>query len=618
MYTDFYKLEIDNIFDEYDKNYINFEVLISSISNSLKNNRNDHLSVNDRIGILLSFSNKNPFITNCDMIVKHLFNTLKYKTKYENMPNIVSDTKDLILFLYLHENSYDINSLINSIVSLTLQSYEDIVTESSNIDINSIYNETKLEAVLGYLVLLTYQTSFNPYTVILNSNNKSKLLDASLCYLYNLCNYINNQTKYFNTLVTISNKYQTFLRKINSYQRQLSLNKRILLKWSSYMNLEFTIEQIDQWRIYYNSRTLISNEHTMLQILPIDLCSKIYSISYGLIENIKNFNIDTNTETANGLYLLNSFWNCAINVLSNYDNNFCKSIEYIKNINIIIIKYSIHDLVLKTFHNLDDKNQKSVFKIKYHNFVCSLLDNLGKSIIEIAKYTKPVDTEIDFVETNKYVVHFEFMREMISELNYILDIYKCLEFDLVQLEMFSDIVFRLYCNQDFKNIIQQDRKKFTYEIGVYYFWDKYVVLLEQRRDLLISLIQKMVQSDFNYTNLDDISISRFPRKWIKLFNKYYSCKDDIIKLSDKFGDPITFEIIKEPLMLPVTKQFIDKSVIYQILNSNPINPFNGVPLTIEELEEYNTQDDVKSKIAQFMTELNNEMKKINVYKKPNI
>jgi hypothetical protein len=50
----------------------------------------------------------------------------------------------------------------------------------------------------------------------------------------------------------------------------------------------------------------------------------------------------------------------------------------------------------------------------------------------------------------------------------------------------------------------------------------------------------------------------------------------------------TFEIIKTPIILPDTNQFVDKTVIEQILINNPINPFTGLTLTIEQLEKYKT------------------------------
>ena len=615
MYEEFYQLELDNIFEEFNKDYINFESLITSVLHGLKNNKNNNITIETRIKILQSFSNKNPSITYSDMIAKHLFNILKYKSTYPNITNIVSETKELILYLYTNENNYDTDSLINHIISLTLQSYEDIVSESPSIDINYIYNEVQLEAVLGYLVILTYKIEANSSGFILDNSNKSSLIDSSISYMYNLCNYVNNQSKYFNTLSAISNKYVKYDRKISRYKSHLSLNKRILLKWLNIIDIDFNINNIDQWRIHYNSCSLIGNDvNNKLKILPISECFKIYSVSNAFIENVAYFNIDISQESI-AIPFFNSFWICVLNVLNTYDNNFNKSIDTLKNINTVIIKHSIHELVLKTFHSDDFKNYQSSFKVKYHNIVFSLLDNLIKSISEIVKYTKSLTQEIDFIETNNYVIHFEFMKQMFSELNYILDVYKILDFEPSHLVMIAEPVFRLFCDQDFKNILHKESHKYSYEIGVYYLWDKYVNLLESVPNLFINLIEKLVQSDFNYKNLNKVCFARISRNFIKLFNKYYSCKDDIINLSDKFGDPITYELIKDPLILPTTKQFVDKSVIYQILKTNPINPFNGVSLTIEELEEYNKQEDVQSKVSEFMINLNSEMEKILAYKK---
>jgi len=88
---------------------------------------------------------------------------------------------------------------------------------------------------------------------------------------------------------------------------------------------------------------------------------------------------------------------------------------------------------------------------------------------------------------------------------------------------------------------------------------------------------------------------------IMRFDKYasQSYQDFINQLEEEFGDPITGEIIQTPLVLPITKQIMEKNVIYKILLDNPFNPFNNLPLTIQELEEYNQKEENKEILNDF-------------------
>jgi uncharacterized protein YukJ len=88
---------------------------------------------------------------------------------------------------------------------------------------------------------------------------------------------------------------------------------------------------------------------------------------------------------------------------------------------------------------------------------------------------------------------------------------------------------------------------------------------------------------------------------------YEKCSNEVLiknNIDDEFLDPITCEIIKEPMFLPDTNQITDKQVIYQILLTNPRNPFSGLPLTYEELEKYNQSNDIINKINDFKTKMN--------------
>ena len=90
-------------------------------------------------------------------------------------------------------------------------------------------------------------------------------------------------------------------------------------------------------------------------------------------------------------------------------------------------------------------------------------------------------------------------------------------------------------------------------------------------------------------------------------NYYENLKSKYTKLQnidfpDKFCDPLMFTEIKTPVFLPDTEIIMDKEVLTRHLLNEEYNPFNREKLTIQLLENYNNNDDIKLKIEQFLRE----------------
>jgi hypothetical protein len=84
-----------------------------------------------------------------------------------------------------------------------------------------------------------------------------------------------------------------------------------------------------------------------------------------------------------------------------------------------------------------------------------------------------------------------------------------------------------------------------------------------------------------------------------------------IELPDEFCDPLMASEIVEPVLLPGTDTIMDKSVISRHLLTDQHNPFNRENLTIDELEQYNSKDDIKEKLKEF-NDKKHEWKKYNL------
>ncbi|KAF2142353.1 uncharacterized protein K452DRAFT_297659 [Aplosporella prunicola CBS 121167] len=74
---------------------------------------------------------------------------------------------------------------------------------------------------------------------------------------------------------------------------------------------------------------------------------------------------------------------------------------------------------------------------------------------------------------------------------------------------------------------------------------------------------------------------------------------DLGEIPDEFLDPLIFDLMKDPVILPVSRMTIDRSCIQSHLLSDPHDPFNRSPLKIEDVIP-NTE--LKEKIANWIAE----------------
>ncbi|SCZ89888.1 BZ3500_MvSof-1268-A1-R1_Chr1-3g01640 [Microbotryum saponariae] len=77
-------------------------------------------------------------------------------------------------------------------------------------------------------------------------------------------------------------------------------------------------------------------------------------------------------------------------------------------------------------------------------------------------------------------------------------------------------------------------------------------------------------------------------------------EDDAMgEIPDDFLDPLTYEIMRDPVRLPSSKTVVDRSTIKQHYLSDATDPFNRVPLRWEDIVD---AADVKEQIEAFLAE----------------
>jgi len=79
-------------------------------------------------------------------------------------------------------------------------------------------------------------------------------------------------------------------------------------------------------------------------------------------------------------------------------------------------------------------------------------------------------------------------------------------------------------------------------------------------------------------------------KWNRLTEKFAKAKQedeaadaDLGDIPDEYLDPLMYTLMEDPVMLPVSKIILDRSTIRSHLLSDPHDPFNRVPLKIEDV-----------------------------------
>ena len=83
-------------------------------------------------------------------------------------------------------------------------------------------------------------------------------------------------------------------------------------------------------------------------------------------------------------------------------------------------------------------------------------------------------------------------------------------------------------------------------------------------------------------------------------------------LPNDFLDPILFTPIKNPMILPESGIIIDRTVIMSYLLENNYDPFNRQPITFEQLEQYNSLENIKEKCLEFIIKRDTWTKEANV------
>lgn len=117
-----------------------------------------------------------------------------------------------------------------------------------------------------------------------------------------------------------------------------------------------------------------------------------------------------------------------------------------------------------------------------------------------------------------------------------------------------------------------------------------------------------ILNKLNFKSATDIE------EWEKLKNKFKKAKEmddqaeeDLGEVPDEFLDPLLYTLMRDPVILPVSRTTVDRSTIRSHLLSDPHDPFNRSPLKIEDVVD---DVEMKAKIDAFLVEMKAKAKAV--------
>ena len=108
------------------------------------------------------------------------------------------------------------------------------------------------------------------------------------------------------------------------------------------------------------------------------------------------------------------------------------------------------------------------------------------------------------------------------------------------------------------------------------------------KNIFKQIVDKIYSKERKMDILDDI------------LKKLTDIEEKTIEYPDEYCDPLMYVEIKTPYVLPDSDMIMEKQIIIKHLEHNQEDPFTRKPLTLKELEEYNTKEEVIYKTKLFL------------------
>lgn len=500
--------------------------------------------------------------TYLDKIVSLLWSSDTIARSYNSLVNLVS---------YIYPTVANKTQVIKRISQLTFESYNNISDPNKNIQFDEIYSNQKLSIVCAYSWIFAEYLSDIP--------ELWNLLDNSIVYSYKLYNHITTQIEYFNIIVNENPLCEFLLEELYGFQKKI---KNIIQKFPNWvLALNMNPQDSNQYRIYYYIYVIV-RQFKLGTIMTPKIPSLEKNTAVVVTDESVMQILPYITHTDINVDILDIFLNISSKIQSHSENLIHENVVIMQNINDCLINFKDH------FKNLFENNSKHSLLNEwihiYLNSIFHTLDLLSNSISQILTIDLDNNDNLSVYSYN------------------IVNIKKCYSLILSSLRILKDFntfmnILNIDIKYQYRNLLNATIKHLNIERYNEIISNNELVALTI---ILFDLIELLPDDDFiefkNEHDLEILSDMIIPIP-DTLHNKLYNLID--IDYPDEFLDPITNQIIINPIRLPDTLQIMDQKVIYHILRNNPVNPFNMKPLTVAELDQYNQQPEIQNILSDF-------------------
>lgn len=517
------------------------------------------------------------------------------------------------------ENNNLIISFIKNNIDLINISYNDV----KNYEINLTYEILFLKLIhitFPYCIteIENNNTIIYDYESIIEKINNTEILESfSIIQNYIISNNEKNIKKYKNLNIVLYNKLnKNLLVYIFNYYIKLidKLHNNPITENNELLNIIIT-NMIDFYIFYtekytyiysnleekYNCFSFFSNLFTSkmsninLDIKLVDLFSSILIKENMLIMNKNTINLSKFAILLNKSF---SFYT----LLDTYEDYYKNNIKY-------RIIYIYNNLFYKNIRL--ENNLYNILNIdKFNKFLISLIEDIN------------VNTNNFIIYYNLYLTNRDYSSLANTQYIYLHESLRFYKFLLnEQLENINTDIIEISIHKLNKNLKELNKlcktKNNIYKIMLYMI-DIYLLL--DNTDYI-----QVIKNDslfFNYdtfitiaNNLYSIHKHKNITNFKEMLNTINNCEitinEELENIPDEFLDPLYNTLITHPVILPSSGHCVDYDIIKKHLLYHNFDPFNREELTLEILDKYNNQEEIKKKNDDFKFKIE-EWKKNNI------
>lgn len=416
---------------------------------------------------------------------------------------------------------------------------------------NELYNKLNkyiMENVFDYYINLIHIIKSRDYNIENNELFSTIIINIIDFYIF----YYDNYTYVYKDL---NEKYELFKFFADIFNNKCS-------------NININIKLVDFFnKIYSNESVYITGNKNNIDIVELLDKSFMFYLHLDSYDDYSKNNIK---------YRLVCIYNSIFNAPYMLHSNMCTIMEkksnaskflisFMEDINIFMNNFMIYYRLFQT--NKDYSTIANTYYIYIEDYI-----RFYKYILR--KHKSNIDKDIISISLHKLNKNIIKMNELCKDKNnvykiilYIIDIYVLLEKDDYQ-------------------IMKNDTRSFDYDVFMN-IYNNLINIYEHKNILLF------------YDFINDVN------------ELTVTSEEEYDNIPDEFLDPLYNTLIEEPVLLPSSGNCVDFNVIKKHLLYHNFDPFNRDELTLDKLEEYNNNADIKKQNELFKKKIDDWKKTIN-------